>query len=223
MADSPDILDAQRPHWERVYGNKPDLFGDRPSTPALWAADLFEREGVARLLELGCGPGRDSLFFARRGFQVTALDYSQAAVELVTAKAAAAGLAPCLAASRQDVRDPLPFADSAFDACFSHMLCCMALTNAQIESLMRETLRVLRPGGIDVYTVRHTGDPHYGKGIHRGEDMYEVNGFIVHFFSREKIERLAEGCEVLSVEEFEEGDVPRRLFRVAIRKSVTSP
>jgi hypothetical protein len=47
------------------------------------------------------------------------------------------------------------------------MLFNMALTTAEVESLAREVDRVLRPGW-HIYTVRHTGDPHYGTGIPAG-------------------------------------------------------
>ena len=57
-----------------------------------------------------------------------------------------------------------------------------------------------------------------GAGIHRGKDMFEVGGFIVHFFSRQKVEQLANGYELLSVDEFEEGRLPRKLFRVTLKK-----
>ena len=48
--------------------------------------------------------------------------------------------------------------------------------------------------------------------------MYEVGGFIVHFFSKETVELLAKAYEVLRVDEFEEGKMPRKLFRVTLRK-----
>jgi hypothetical protein len=66
--------------------------------------------------------------------------------------------------------------------------------------------------------VRHTGDPDYGTGIHRTEDLYEVGGFVVHFFSKEKVMHLAKGYELIKVDEFEEGKLPRKLFRVTLRK-----
>ena len=123
-----------------------------------------------------------------------------------------------MAARRHDVREPLPFTDASFDGCFSHMLFCMALRTKEIEALSAEVCRVLRPGGLHVYTVRHTGDAHYRAGIHRREDMYENGGFIVHFFSEEKVRALAGGCEVLGIDSFEEGGLPRKLFRVTLRK-----
>jgi hypothetical protein len=99
------------------------------------------------------------------------------------------------------------------------MLFCMALTTPELGSLSQEVLRVLKPGGLAVYTARHTKDPHYGLGIHRGEDMYEVGGFIVHFLSLEKVRQLATGYEIVSIDEFEEGGLPRKLYRVTLRKA----
>ncbi len=94
----------------------------------------------------------------------------------------------------------------------------MALTTAELEFLSAEVRRVLRPQGLHIYTVRHTGDPDYGTGIHRGEDMYENNGFVVHFFSHKKVGQLAKGYKILGVDELEEGKLPRKLFVVTLRK-----
>jgi SAM-dependent methyltransferase len=213
-----NILDAQQEHWEDTFVEKPDMFGTSPSEPAKAAADLFKREGAKTILELGSGQGRDTLFFARGGFAVYALDYSEIAVQTISEKGEKTGLSALVKPSRHDIRRPLPFEDGSVDACFSHMLLCMALTEGELESLCGEIRRVLKPGGLCIYTVRHTGDPHYQKGIHHGEDLYEVGGFIVHFFSREKVEKLARGFEIVEIEEFEEGKLPRKLFRATLRK-----
>jgi len=47
--------------------------------------------------------------------------------------------------------------------------------------------------------------------------MYEHGGFVVHFFDREIIGRLARGFDLVEVCDFTEGDLPRRLSRVTIR------
>jgi len=197
--------------------SRPDRYGAEPSAPARAAAELFATAGARDLLELGAGQGRDALAFARRGLRVQALDFSPSGVEAIRAKARAAGLDAMLTAAVHDCREPLPFADESFDACYSHMLYCMALTTPRLEAVSAEVRRVLRPGGLEVYTVRSTADPDYGAGVPRGDDMYEMNGFVVHFFSRELVERLAEGFELLDVTEFEEGELPRRLLRVTQR------
>ena len=64
-----DVLDAQHPYWEKTFSEKPDMFGIEPSDPARKAAEIFKKEGKAKILELGSGQGRDTLFLARNGFQ----------------------------------------------------------------------------------------------------------------------------------------------------------
>jgi SAM-dependent methyltransferase len=174
---------------------------------------------VADVLELGAGQGRDSVHFARLGMHVRALDFAESGAEAIRAKAADGDITGSLHAAVHDCCEPLPFANASFDACYSHMLFCMALTTPQLVQLSAEVHRVLRPGGLHVYTARTTADPDYGRGPAHGDDLFESNGFVVHFFSRELVERLAVGFDLLEVAEFEEGDLPRRLFRVTQRRA----
>jgi len=99
-----EVLNRQNPHWERTYHEHPEMFGEEPSEPAIKAMKLFRREGKNKILELGAGQGRDTLFFARNGFQVYALDYSETGVETIREKAQAQRLAQTVTAARHDVR-----------------------------------------------------------------------------------------------------------------------
>ena len=96
----------------------------------------------------------------------------------------------------------------------------MALTTAELKYLNSEICRILKPGGINIYTVRHTGDGDYKNGTHIGEDLYENDGFIVHFFSEEKVRTITNGFKLTSIERFEEGKFPRKLFRVILKKNL---
>ena len=87
-----------------------------------------------------------------------------------------------------------------------------------LDKLNSEIHRILKPGGINIYTVRNTDDGDYKKGIHRGEDLYEIDGFIIHFFSKKTIQNLINGYENLSIDYFEEGSFPRKLFFVYNKK-----
>ena len=218
MAVDKEPLDAQRKHWEATFSDDPEKFGVEPSYPAQKAAEIFRNEGKTKILELGGGQGRDTLFFARSGFQVHVVDYSELGLAAIARNAERAGLSRFVKTLAHDVREALPFADESFDACYSHMLYCMALTEAELGRLSGEVGRILKPNGLNVYTVRNTSDPDYGTGIHRGEDMYEVDGYVVHFFSRENIKRLTGGCEVVGIEGFQEGGLPKELFLVTLRK-----
>lgn len=211
------VFNAQHQHWVKTY-EEPDFFGEEPSYAAQEATKILKREGKTRILELGGGQGRDAFFFAQHGFQVCTVDYCESGVEAITRKAQKLGLAHLITAVCHDVRKPLPFSDETFDGCYSHMLFCMAFTTSELSFLSQEACRVLKKDGINLYTARNTKDKHFGAGIHRGEDLYEVNGFIVHFFSMKKIEHLSKGYKIEKVEEFEEGELPRKLYLVILRK-----
>ena len=214
------LLNAQKDHWERMFVKNTDMFGTEPSYPAHKAAEMFKTEGKKRILELGGGQGRDTFFFAQEGFQIYTLDYTKEGVEEIKAKADKLVLSQFVVALQHDVRQPLPFNDGFFDGCYSHMLYCMALTTSELESLSKEIWRVLKPQGLNIYTVRNTKDAHYRTGIHRGKDMWEISGgFIVHFFSKEKVEHLTNGYKLVNIEEFDEGELPKKLFAVTLRKS----
>ncbi|WP_345035897.1 class I SAM-dependent methyltransferase [Streptomyces sannanensis] len=208
------LADAQRAHWQEAYAAHPGMYGDSPSEPAVHAAHTFRAAGATEVLELGAGHGRDALYFARRGFRVHATDFSETALEQLRADAERAGLAGSVRTTVHDVRDPLPLPDHSVDAVFAHMLLCMALSTKEIHALTDEVRRVLRPGGTFVYTVRHTGDAHYHEGIAHGDGIFEHGGFAVHFFDRGLVDALARGWDLAGIHAFEEGELPRRLWRI---------
>ena len=214
--DPPTLIAAQRAHWETTLGDNPEMYGPGPSEAGAYAARRFVAEGLHRVVELGAGQGRDTLELLRSGLNVHALDFAELALGSIVS--ASGELGGRLRTKVHDVRRPLPFPDSSFDACYSHMLFTMALTTAELEALSGEVHRVLRPGGLCVYTVRHVGDAHYGAGTDLGDNLYENGGFVVHFFDQPLVDRLARGFEVIDVTDFEEGGLPRRLWRVTMRR-----
>jgi len=193
------------------------MFGLEASEPAKKSLKIFQENSSKLIVELGAGLGRDSIFFAKNKISVNSLDYSRIGINIINKKILDNNLQN-ITAKVFDIRKKLPFQDNSIDACFSHMLYCMALTSAELSYLNNEILRILKPNGFNIYTVRNEYDGDYKNGIPRGEDMFEIDGFIVHFFTKEKVYSLMDGFKNILLEDFEEGSFPRKLYFVANKK-----
>ena len=211
-------LNQQSQHWEKNFSSKPEMFGLEPSISAKKALKLFQEKKIKKIVEIGAGLGRDAIFFAKNSIHTTALDYSSSGIEIINQKIKKNNLKDYISTKLFDVRQKLPFKDNSIEACYSHMLYCMALTNKDLEKLNNEIRRILKPDGINIYTVRHENDGDFKKGIHRGESLYENDGFIVHFFSEKKVNSLLDGFINVTFEKFEEGNFPRKLFFIINKK-----
>ena len=212
------VLDQQSQYWEKNFLSKPEMFGLDPSKAAINTLKTFKEKKIKKVVELGAGLGRDTIYFAKNLINIEALDYSPSAIKIINKKILEHKLSNLVSTQVFDVRKKLPFEDNSVEACFSHMLYCMALTTIEIECLNKEICRILKPGGINIYTARHTEDGDYKNGTYIGEDLYENDGFIVHFFSEEKVRKITDGFDIKNVEKFEEGKFPRKLFRVILKK-----
>ncbi len=79
--------------WAREYAKTPDryIWGKAPSRFARELTAFVPPGG--RILDLGCGEGRDSVYFAFCGYEVTGLDISAAGLEKAERLAAERGVA----------------------------------------------------------------------------------------------------------------------------------
>jgi ubiquinone/menaquinone biosynthesis C-methylase UbiE len=97
-----------------------------------------------RVLDLGCGPGKPAVRLARRtGASVVGISISGRDVELATARARAEGLSERVRFQRANAME-LPFPDDSFD----HVLAFESIVHMPDRAaVLREIVRVLRPGG----------------------------------------------------------------------------
>ena len=196
------------------------MFGLEPSFSAIKALEIFKERKINKIIELGAGLGRDSIFFAKNNIKTLALDYSDSGILTIDHKIKKNNLSNYISTKLFDIRTNLPFEDNSIEACYSHMLYCMALTTNDLKKLNNEIQRILKPNGVNIYTVRNINDGDFKNGIHLGEDLYENDGFIVHYFSKEKVNSLLNGFKNISIEKFEEGKFPRKLFFVVNEKRI---
>ena len=68
-------LDQQSQHWEKNFSNKPEMFGLEPSYSAQKALEIFKKNNINYIVDLGAGLGRDTIFFAKNAIKVCKRDY----------------------------------------------------------------------------------------------------------------------------------------------------
>src|SRR2546423_5746591 len=101
-----------------------------------------------RLLDAGCGSGRNLNYFLKSGFDVCGVD--QSAEAIAQTGALAASLAPKLPSDnfRVEPVEQMSFADADFDVVLSSAVLHFARDEAHWRRMVREMWRVLKPGGI---------------------------------------------------------------------------
>ena len=101
-----------------------------------------------RLLDAGCGDGRNLVYFIRSGYQVFGVDDSPAAIGQV--RRLAVSLVPQFAAEnfRLERVEKMSFADESFDAVISSAVLHFARDEEHFQNMVKEMWRVLKRGGI---------------------------------------------------------------------------
>ena len=125
----------------------PALFGNID----IYLFDQLLRGRIApgmRVLDAGCGGGRNLVYLLREGFDVHAVDEDANAVASV--RQMAASLAP--AVDPQHIRlaaiENLPYPDGSFDVVISNAVLHFAHDDGHFERMVGEMWRVLKPGGM---------------------------------------------------------------------------
>lgn len=178
----------QNARWDRLYAGAAGRHDARPSAFAGHCAARLPRG--AALLELGCGAGDDARWFARRGFAVTAADFSPV---IVGRNQQHPDNLPNVTYRVVDTSVPLPFADGRFDAVYAH-LSLHYFSHDITVGVFGEIRRVLRVGGAVMFLCKSIADPLYGRGEEIEPDMYVLDGHVRHFFSESLVHTcLADG------------------------------
>lgn len=117
----------------------------------IYLFDQILRGNIAlgmRVLDAGCGGGRNIHYLLREGYEVFGADTDRNAVAAV--RKLATELAPGLPDDRFQVAavEAMPFPDEFADVVVCHSVLHFARDEAHLESMVRGLWRVLRPGGM---------------------------------------------------------------------------
>ncbi len=100
----------------------------------------------AVVLDIGCGTGALTLLAAQKGAQVKGIDINERMLEIARKRIQNAGLSQKVEFSEMGVAEMGELKSASFDAVLSG-LCFSELTNDELHFALRETTRILKPGG----------------------------------------------------------------------------
>jgi SAM-dependent methyltransferase len=151
-------------YWNSTYAKA--AIPEFPSQFAVFVAPELEKG--ARILDVGCGNGRDSMFFARLGHDVLGVDASQTAIQKATQLAQTQGLPAAFATV--DLYLPKSFGpfvqanENSFDEIYARFF-LHAIDPSGEMAFWRVVEQVLKPGGRLFIEARTINDPLHKQGL----------------------------------------------------------
>ncbi len=144
-------MQRQQAAWLREYGLRgkqriESSYTGQPERCIAWFRRQLPPAGPgSRLLDVGCGRGRNSLSFLRAGWRVVGLDIAPQALREFRARAGTRK--GRLAVKVRSLAEPLPFPDGYFDAILEITAADNLIDLRRRNRFWRECARVLKPAG----------------------------------------------------------------------------
>jgi len=141
-------------HWNKIYKIEGedyayyDIF--EPHEDMKKVARVFKDHHVKKILDLGCGAGRNLMFLAKKNFDMTGLDLAPEGLTLIEKSLKKDKIKVDLKVG--SFFNKLPYPNNSFDAIVSVQVLQHG-TEKQIRNAIQEMKRVLKPKGLIFITL----------------------------------------------------------------------
>jgi len=180
MTDARDS-ETMQARWDERYRTQGYVWGLEPN---VFVAELTEDLPPGTALDLGCGQGRNAIWLARRGHEVTGIDLSPVAIEQARRLAAEAGVDVEFHAEDLTGWDP---GDRRWDLV---VLSYLQLPEAARRRVHAMAAKAVAPGGRLVLVAHHLDNLEHGIGGPPLPDVLYTEEQIRGDFPNLEIERL---------------------------------
>lgn len=130
--------------WDKIF-KKPDKIYSEVQKELPKIVKLFKKRNVKKVLDLGCGWGRNLIFLAKHGFKTYGIDFSKEGIKIAKKWLRKKNLRANLKIG--SIFKKLPYKDNFFDAIIS----ISALQHSRIKNIryaIKEIERILKPNGL---------------------------------------------------------------------------
>jgi SAM-dependent methyltransferase len=178
-----DNRNMSEDYWNLRYRKNIYEWGLEPSPVGRLALDVAKEHGHKKVLDIGCGYGRDTLYLARNGMEAMGIDTSEEGIRL------AIELADKWEADAHFIHADVlsyPFEPESYDMVIMAHAHHLLLAEDRIK-LLQNIQNVLKKGGRVIDMVHSRSDQKYGEGEELEEGTWQLQGKSMHFFSREEM------------------------------------
>lgn len=186
-------------YWNAYYQNQFAKNGGEIEAPSLFARAMLEHyiEKGNFLVELGCGNGRDSLYFAENGVNVTGIDVSDVAIRELQQRNTNHCIFIC-----DDFVNAEAIYQIQYDYCYSRFT-LHAINEEQETQILNKAYRMLKSNGYLFIEARSIRDEKFGKGQEVEKNAYihdeHYRRFIDPVELKDKLEN--QGFTIVEMEE----------------------
>jgi len=185
-------------YWNTLYAKK-NYFGEGPTKLAKLAEKLFQEKNTQKILEVGCGQGRDAIYFSHLGYNVHAFDISSNAIQSINSVKENMNLNK-LNVFEHNVTEPLIFPNDHFDFVYSNL----ALQFFELETLskiLQNISKVMQNNSSFLLSTKKEGDKYYKTGKKINDNAYENKGIIRYFHPIEDLKSiLSEQFDIVNID-----------------------
>jgi SAM-dependent methyltransferase len=191
-------------YWDERYGKGGFEWGEKQTLVAELALDIMEQRRFTKVLDVGCGYGRDCVYLAGKELNVTGIDISVEALKLARGWAESGGLN--IGFIYMDIINS-GFKDLCFDTVIMFNTFHFMLEKVR-KKTVSEIYRILRDGGVLVQAMFSRREKGFGQGPEVEENTFEFKpGRPVHFFSEEEIRNAFARFTIAKLEEVDVHEV----------------
>ena len=185
-------------YWNSLYAKK-NYFGEGPTKLAILAEKLLHTTNTQKILEVGCGQGRDAIYFAQLGFDVQAFDISHNAIQSIIKTKEKMDLNKLNVFEHNAIKS-LTFPDEYFDFVYSN-LALQFFELDLLSKILENISKVMKKNSLFLLSTKKEGDKYYKTGKKINKNAYEYNGIIRYFYSIENLKSvLLEQFKIIEID-----------------------